>query len=286
MSPTKQNVRSTPFELQVRKDARFDFSQLENAIHTEGNLYISHFFNALSLATPITEGILIRAIRKSQPLLENSGLEVDAQAFIGQEATHTREHRALNRRLLELGFDLEEALAGIESEVKKMEESMSLQRRLALVVTGEHAIYAVARALLTSAYTESAQQAEVKGLFVWHSLEEMEHQSVCDDIYSCLYGKGMKHKLLYYRTFISAGRLLARMVRTLMKALLEQSRKPREGERKEFITWLFRNPGVGTTALKETLGFFSPGFLHWQRANEDQKLIADNLAAVYDGKFA
>lgn len=286
MSPAAQSVRSTPFELQVRKDARFDFSQLDNAIHTEGNLYVSHFFNALSLATPITEGILIRAIRKSQPLLEGSGLEADALAFIGQEATHTREHRALNRRLLELGFDLEDALAEIESEVKKMEHRMSLQQRLALVVTGEHAIYALARALLTSAYTGSTQQADVKKLFVWHSLEEMEHQSVCDDIYSCLYGKGLKHKILYYRTFISAGSLLVRMVRMLMKTLLEQSREPHKGERKEFITWLFRNPGVGAIALKEIFGFLSPTFLHWQRADEDQRLIADNLAAVYDEKFA
>ena len=201
-------ARSTPFELEVRKDTRFDFSGLDDAIHTEGNLYTSHFFNALSLMTPITEGILIRAIREAQPLLKGSALEDDAKAFIGQEAIHTREHRELNRKLAELGFNAEEAIQEIEFEVEKLEQSMSLQERLAIVVTGEHVIYSLARALLTADYQSVSQNEEVKMLFVWHALEEMEHQSVCDDIYKKLYGEGIKHQLLYFRIFVLASQLL------------------------------------------------------------------------------
>lgn len=185
---TTVNVRSTPFELTVRKDTRFDFSGLEDVLHTDGNLYISHFFNSLSLVTPVTEGVLIRAIREAQPLLPGSGLEADAAAFIGQEAIHSREHRALNRRLAELGFDTSPVVDEVETEIRQLEETMTLQERLALVVAGEHAIYALARALLASNYGNSEQNSVVKALFVWHALEEMEHQSVCDDIYRQLLG--------------------------------------------------------------------------------------------------
>lgn len=273
-------VRSTPFELTVRKQTRFEFSELDNAIHTEGNLYISHFFNALSLVTPITEGILIRAIREIQPSLEGSGLEADASAFIGQEAIHTREHRALNRRLAELGVNAEKILEELEAGVKELEASLSLQERLALVITGEHAIYSVARALLTSDYVKCQQQNDVKSLFAWHALEEMEHQSVCDDIYRYLYGWGIKHRLIYFRMFPVAGKLLVRMLSKLMKGLLEDSRNPEKNEYREFLRWLLRKPGVGVIITKELLAFFSPRFAHWRRVEEDQKLIQLNLQMI------
>ena len=277
---TMTAVRSTPFELVVRKDTRFDFSGLDDALHTDGNLYISQFFNALSLVTPITEGILIRAIRKTQPLLRGSALEADAAAFIGQEAIHTREHRALNQRLAELGFDTREVVNEIEAEIKQLEESMTLQERLALVVTGEHAIYALARALLALDYGKSEQKSEVKALFVWHALEEMEHQSVCDDIYRQLFGWGMKHRLVYLKVYLLASKLLYMMVSKSMKELLGKSRRPEPGEYKAFLYWLLHKPGVGVITFKELMAFLSPGFSHWRRCEQDQELIRRNLEIV------
>ena len=278
---TTTAVRSTPFDLEVRKSTRFDFTGLEHAMHTEGNLYTSHFFNALSLMTPITEGILIRAIRESQPLLAGTGLEADAKAFIGQEAVHTREHRELNRQLAALGFDTQEVIDDIEAKVEQLEKSLTLQERLAVVITGEHVIYSVARALLTSGYCDAEQQEEVKRLFLWHALEEMEHQSVCDDIYRHLYGTGIKHKLIYYRIFLLASKLLLGMILKLFKGLLAQSRTPENGELKLFLSWLLVKPGVGSITAKELLAFFTPWFDHWKRSKEDKSLINQNLRTVY-----
>lgn len=273
-------TRSTPFNLEVRKDTRFDFSELDEVIHTEGNLYTSHFFNALSLMTPITEGILIRAIREAQPMLKDTVLEQDARAFIGQEAIHTREHRQLNRRLAELGLDAEEAIQEIEQEVKALEASMTLQERLAIVVTGEHVIYSLARALLTCNYHAVSQHDEVKKLFVWHALEEMEHQSVCDDVYRHLYGAGIKHRILYYRIFVRANRLLLRLVLKIMKRILSLSRPPEKGEFRQFLLWLLYKPGIGIVTTRELLAFFSPSFAHWKRSEQDQDLINRSLKDV------
>lgn len=276
-------LRSTPFELTVRMGTRFDFDRLGHAIHTEDNLYTSHFFNALSLMTPITEGILIRAIREALASLKGAVLEKDAVAFIGQEAVHTREHRAFNRRLATLGFDTQEIIDEIGAEVKKLEGSMTLQERLALVVTGEHVIYSLARALLVSDYKKSSQHKEVERLFVWHALEEVEHQSVCDDIYGHVYGRGIKQRLLYYRIFGVASKLLLRGVSKLMRRLVEQSRKPEKGEFRAFILWLFSNPGVGCITIREGLTFFVPNFKQWNRSEEDITLIKQNLAMIYEG---
>lgn len=273
-------VRSTPIALEVRKDTRFDFSAVP-AIHTEDNLYISHFFNALSLVAPITEGMLIRAIRDAQPLLAGTVLAADAHAFIGQEALHTREHRELNRRLEVLGFHMEKMSSDIESMVKKQEATVSLKQRLAVVVSGEHAIYALSRALLVVEHNSFQQDPEVSRLFVWHALEEMEHQSVCHDIYKHLYGGGLTNRFIQGLAFVSVNRTLYRAISKLMKALLAQDRAPRKGELLAFWRWMLKNPAIGSVGTRELLAYFSPVFSHWRRNEEDQRLIQENLGLVY-----
>ncbi len=271
--------RTTPFALEVRKTTRFDFTDVP-AIHTADNLYVSHFFNALSLVAPITEGMLIRAIRDAQPLLEGTSLVADAQAFVGQEATHTREHRELNRRLGALGFDVETLPAKLDALARRNEAKMSLRKRLAIVVAGEHVIYAICRAFLTCNRSKFVQHPEVTRLLAWHALEEMEHQSVCDDIYRHLFGSGPTDRLLYTTAYLGTNRVLYRAVAKLMQSLLADDRPPRDGELKEFRAWLFREPGIGNVAARELLGWFSPTFEHWRR-DEDRALIDASIRLVY-----
>lgn len=124
-------------------------------------------------------------------------------------------------------------------------------------------------------------EEEVKKLFTWHALEEMEHQSVCDDIYRYLYGEGIKHKLFYYRTLLTTSQLLLRMIAKIMKQALAQSREPKPGELKTFMVWLMYKPGIGAISTKEFLAFFLPTFEHWKRNQADQQLIKSNLAMLY-----
>lgn len=280
MNTTITARRSTPFTLEVRKETRFDFSAVP-AIHTADNLYISHFLNALSLVAPLTEGILIRAVRDAQPLLEGTNLAVDARAFIGQEAIHTREHRELNRRLESLGFRLDEMSRQMEAKARRLEAKMSLRDRLAIVVTGEHAIYALSRAWLSCDLNGFRQDPEVRRLFTWHTLEEMEHQSVCDDIYRHLYGDGLANSLVRGRAFLGVNRLLFRMITRFMAALLAHDRPSHPGELRAFWRWMLINPAIGLIGARELAAYGLPTFSHWRRADEDQRLIRDNLGLVY-----
>lgn len=276
-------IRTTPFEIEVRHTTRFDFSNTP-AIHTADNMYLSHFFNALSLIAPITEGVLIRAVRDIRPEIEGTALEADARAFIGQEAVHSREHRAFNHRLEELDYDLSTALEAVNNQMQVLENSLNIQERLAFIVTGEHTIYSIARALLTTPQESCPQDPEVRKLFVWHSIEEMEHQSVCDDIYRHLYGEGLQHRLLHYRIFFKASLALRQLIAPLMSALLDQEARPtRRGEKKAYWNWMLVNPGFARNAGKEILGYVSPGFVHWRRKEKDVELIRTNLANVFPG---
>lgn len=109
----------------------------------------------------------------------------------------------------------------------------------------------------------------------------MEHQSVCEDIYRHLYGFGWKQKLLHYRVFLMASKLLSSMMTQLIDALVAQSRPSESHERLQFLDWLMRKPGFAVLAAKEALSYFSPRFIHWARQEEDEALIHRSLVTVY-----
>jgi predicted metal-dependent hydrolase len=74
---------------------------------------------------------------------------------------------------------------------------------LALVIAGEYAIYVLARTVLEDPAVLAPTTPEVRRLFEWHALEEMEHQSVACDVYHHLYGEGARHRFIHMRAHSS-----------------------------------------------------------------------------------
>ncbi len=280
MTESTNAVRTTPFELEVRKDTRFDFSNTP-VIHTRNNTYISHFFNAISLAAPITEGILMRVARRVGGDVTDPALKKDLSSFIGQEGVHTREHRRLNKRLSELGFGLEDVCSELDDTIKRLEETLSLKKLMAGVVVGEHAVYSMSKVGLSKPGLFYGQDKEVRRLFEWHAMEEMEHQSVCHDIYVHLYGDNLERRYLYSTVFIQSSSIVYQVYARLMRELIKHSEKPSAKELSDFIKWATISPAVGPFLLRELMAFLLPNFKHWGRANIDNSLIHKALNNVY-----
>ncbi len=256
------NASTTPVDIEIRRNIRFDFSD-SPAVHHRGNPYLSHFWNALSVMAPSTERILMAVARDVRNDIRDERLLTDLKALVAQEALHTREHRRFNTRLAELGYDIE----GVNAELDQMFDDyvarVDKPAAVALMIAGEHVIYAMSRALLEDP----------------RMTEGMEHQSVAHDVYVHLFGDGPSHRLVRARAFADAGRLLLGSLASVMKRLLLSEPERTAAQRMEFVRFMAVSPGYGRQFGKQALRYFQPGFAPWKDAG-DLELIRQTLGSA------
>src|SRR6202008_32708 len=70
----------------------------------DGDLILSHIAAGLSAVFPDGEDFFVRSVRNFRDEITDPELKRQVAGFIGQEAMHGREHRAVNARLSELGY--------------------------------------------------------------------------------------------------------------------------------------------------------------------------------------
>ena len=70
----------------------------------DGDLILSHVAAGLSAVFPDGEDFFVRSVRHYRDQITDPELKRQVAGFIGQEAMHGREHRALNNRLDQLGY--------------------------------------------------------------------------------------------------------------------------------------------------------------------------------------
>ena len=269
------NASTTPVNIEIRRNIRFDFS-ISPAVHHLDNPYLSHFWNALSVMAPSTERILIRVARKVRDEISDERLLNDLDALVAEEGLHTREHRRLNARLVELGYDVEGVNADLDRRFDDYVARVDRPAAVALMIAGEHVIYAMSHALLADPRVTEGMDAEVKSLFLWHAAEEMEHQSVAHDVYVHLYGDGFSHRCVRARAFADAGRLLLRSLSDVMKRLVGAEPNRTAAQRLEFVRFMTLTPGYARRLGHQAFRYFRPGFAPWQDRG-DLDLISRTL---------
>ena len=271
---------TTPFQIPVRRDVAFDFGATP-AHHFAGNPRTSHLWNAVSILAPQTEAFLIRAMKRARVAVQDEVLRRQVDAFLAQEALHTRHHMALNSRLAELGYDLERASAAAERSLRRLTDRNDLRNALGLVIAGEYAIYILSRAVLEDPDVLAPTTREVRRLLLWHALEEMEHQSVACDVYHHLYGKGVRHRFIHMRALVKACRVLVDAIRGIETILMESESQLKPAQRRAHSAYLLWSPGLLWRVLAKLPRFFAPAFRHWSDRS-DSRLIAAAVDRVYD----
>src|SRR5581483_12372108 len=72
--------------------------------YADGDLIMSHVLSLLSALFPEGEDFFVESVRNYREQITDPELKRQVAAFIGQEAMHSREHRTLNTRLQDLGY--------------------------------------------------------------------------------------------------------------------------------------------------------------------------------------
>jgi predicted metal-dependent hydrolase len=270
----------TPPDLKiVPRDRKFGREQRLARLWHGGRVEATAIYNALSTTFPAGEAFFVesvRAFREGTP----PRLAEEIRAFTTQEAIHSREHDAFNRRAQRSGYDL----AKLEAQVQKR---LSVTRSkppivsLAATMALEHFTTILAHQLLADPRHLAGADEATANLWRWHAVEEIEHKGVA------------------YDTWLHATRHWPRFKRWKVKAkvmlyitrnfLVDRTAGALELMRQDGVSgprawalllrYLWVRPGMFRKIAVAWLKFFMPGFHPW---NEDDR----HLLAAYEAGTA
>jgi predicted metal-dependent hydrolase len=180
-------TRPVPHRVVPTRRIAFDFSTGEVPRHyVAGDLLTSHLMTLGSAVFPEGEDFFVRTVRAYRDEIADPELKDQVRGFIGQEATHGREHRRFNQQLAALGYPTRLVDRVTRSTLRLAERVLPRPHQLAITAALEHYTATLAEALLTE--PEAQARLEVRALFLWHALEESEHKAVAFDVFQSVSG--------------------------------------------------------------------------------------------------
>ena len=154
-----------------------------------GDLIQSHLAASLSSVFPDGEDFFVRSVRHYRDQITDPDLKRQVAGFIGQEAMHGREHRALNERLARLGYPTRFFERLTRRALALRERVAPPIANLAATAALEHFTATFAQLLLSNDDARALfGHDELRNLFLWHALEESEHKAVAFDVYKAMGG--------------------------------------------------------------------------------------------------
>jgi uncharacterized protein len=253
----RSNSTHTGVQIPVR---RLDFEFDARAVPTEWyaeDLYLTHVFQALSIAFPEGEKFFVEAVRHYRDQITDPALKAAVAGFAGQEAMHGRGHRAFNEIIdrdgSELGARLEREVIALLDIGRKLPPKVQLAITCAL----EHYTAILGEQLLATNAHQDAIHASVRPLWLWHALEESEHKAVAYDVYQAVHGTyAMRTATMLVTSLIFFAAMGVFYVRLLARdgRLLE----PRAWIRTVLFLWA--KPGLFRKLVPGFLQYFRPGF--------------------------
>jgi predicted metal-dependent hydrolase len=249
-----------------------------------GDPIATAFFNALSATFPQGERFFIESVKHYRDRVP-AALKEQIAIFAAQESKHTREHVVFNRLITDAGYDAER----IDQWTK---ERFDMGRRIArpidhLAVTAslEHFTAIMAHdALTTDDHLDGAPE-ELKRLWRWHAMEEIEHKSVAFDTLLAVTAKLHPFRRWLLRTFhmaLSTVQFLDMLFRSIA-LFFRTDGINRPGTWLKLLHFLFVRPGMFRRIARNYFAYYKPGFHPWQL--DDRALVA-NAEAQMGGAYA
>jgi predicted metal-dependent hydrolase len=270
------SILPTPADLSITpRDRRFGRGETLQRLWHGGRAEATAIYNALSTTFPKGEAFFVDSVRKFRDGAAPKLAEA-IKAFTTQEAIHSREHDAFNKRAAEAGYDLSRLEAQVEKRLAVTHSKPPIVS-LAATMALEHFTAILAHQLLADPRHLAGGETDSADLWRWHACEEIEHKGVA------------------YDTWLHATRDWPRFKRWKVKAkvmlfitrnfVIDRTAGALELMRQDGVTgfhawrllfwYLWVRPGMFRKIAGAWVKFFLPGFHPW---NEDDR----HLLAAYD----
>lgn len=241
-----------------------------------GDPCFTAFFNALSAVFPHGETFMIKSL---MPWVDRvpADLKKQVNAFIEQEAGHAREHGAMNKALTGAGYDIEPLDRKIRGFVAFFEDASDIVKLTATMCI-EHFTAIIAAELLQNRYHLDGVEDEMRELWLWHAVEEVEHKGVAYDVWVHATKDWNPVKRYLWRSFFMLAVTISFFInRSLGQIeLLRQDGYGPLWSLRNIMRAGFGRGGIGRNVLRPWAAFFRPGFHPWDK--DDRLLLAEGEA--------
>jgi predicted metal-dependent hydrolase len=186
--------------------------------YVNGDLVMSHVVSVLSAMFPPGEDFFVRAVKRFADEVTDPELRQQVAGFIGQEVTHGREHRELNKRLQEMGYPTHRVSRMAKAGLLRNERLLPPKVQLAMTAALEHYTATLAETLLTDERAQALLgETEVRSMLLWHALEESEHKAVAFDVFQQVVGdEKLRIRMMRFTTFAFLFAVLGHTVLSLL----------------------------------------------------------------------
>ena len=243
----------------------------------------THFWNALSVTFPMGERFFMDSVRHYRNSVP-AELAPQVQAFLVQEAMHTREHVVFNRQVTDTGYDITRMEAKLKSRIE-FARGRPAWVQLGITIALEHFTAILAHALLAEPVHLEGATPEAKRMWRWHAMEEIEHKAVAYDTYMAGLRKAgpvRRWTLRSLTMFVTTFFFLDRIITNLSDFYSQDGINTPKTWWKTF-QYAFFKPGIFGHVVKSYFSYYRPGFHPWEE--DDRDLLAD-AQAEYDQGFA
>jgi uncharacterized protein len=218
------------------------------------------FYAALSAAFPHGENFFVRSVAQFAKQVPPN-LKADVEAFIKQEALHSREHVKFNDGIGGAGIPMDDMIKRANWHLDRADERGPLNR-LATTVALEHFTAVFAEKILSDPRHLAHYEGEDLALWQWHAIEEIEHKEVAFDVYNHMSADWSPIKRYLCRTgaMLDSMMRLATVVWTSSGDVLASQGAKTVGWQVRLVAFLFAKPGLLSAMLPALIAFFVPGF--------------------------
>lgn len=227
------------------------------------NAFLTMLFSGFSATLPEGEAHFIHSVRQFQNRITDPVMMAQVRAFIGQEGHHSKEHDTFNNAMKMHGHDLGRIEKRMKSMTQLWKTKLSPTKNLAMTVCAEH-FTALLADFSISKHPEVLEMMtpEVRKIWAWHSIEEIEHKAVAFDVYQQFVGD----RQLLRRTMLEVSVLF--MLTSMINALTLMPRS-------EMTNWSMWKEAIGIMGMlrraswSDYLDFYKVDFHPWQHDSRE-----------------
>jgi len=267
ISRSRSNKRTAPVTVipEVRTPD-FDFADDVPKYWWDNDPAKTLLLAALSASFPAGERFFIDSVRHYQSQITDPELQKAIRGFIGQEAHHSKEHKALNGYLEDKGIGLARLDREIQAFMNWMRKNFSPERQLAHTVAVEHFTALMAEEFLLKYDALEEMDPRMAPIWAWHAIEESEHKAVAFDVYKAIGGSEF--------TRVTEMMLVSILFPLFSGIHLAQLMKE-DGQLFNLKSWagavnyMWGKPGVFRKLLPSYFKYYSPNFHPWNHDARD-----------------